>query len=82
MANLIPQDLDQAKAGKCTFNQQQLEILGYLVNKDGIRLQPTKVEAINNMAPPTNIKEVRRFLGMVEFHRAMIPQFAQYSLPY
>ena len=39
----------------------------------------THVEAINNMAPPTNIKEVRRFLGMVGFHRAMIPQFAQYS---
>ena len=68
-----------AKASKCTFNQPRLEILGYLVDQDGIRPQHTKVEAIHNMAPPTNIKEVRRFLGMVGFHRTMIPQFAQYS---
>ena len=70
-----------AKASKCTFNCRQLEILGYLVDKDGVRPQPKKVEAIKNMAPPTNIKELKRFLGMVGYHCLMIPNFARYSTP-
>ena len=67
------------KASKCTFQERQLEVLGFMVDEQGIRPQPKKVEAIKNMPPPTNIQEVRRFLGMVGFHRTMIPDYASYS---
>ena len=50
-----------------------------MVDEQGIRPQPKKVEPIKNMPPPTNIQEVRRFLGMVGFHRTMIPDYASYS---
>ena len=67
------------KASKYTFYERQLEVLGFVVDEQGIRPQPKKVEAIKNMPPPTNIQEVRQFLGMVGFHRTMIPDYASYS---
>ena len=43
----------------------QLKFLGHLVDEQGIHADPDKVTAITKMVPPTNISELRRFMGMV-----------------
>ena len=50
---------------KCQFRKHQLKFLGHLVDEQGIRADPDKVTATTEMVPPTNISELRRFMGMV-----------------
>ena len=50
---------------KCQFRKSQLKFLGHLLDQDGIQADPDKTSAIAEMSPPTNISELRRFMGMV-----------------
>lgn len=66
---------------KCKFYQSEFALLGYIVNKEGIRPDGKKVEAIRDMAPPCDVKGVQRFLGMVNYYRQCIPGFADLAAP-
>ena len=48
-----------------------MEYLGYLVTREGMKPQPKKVQAIHNMATPRTRKELRSFLGLVNYYRDM-----------
>ena len=61
---------------KCVLGKPSLEFLGYTVNEDGISPLAEKVEAIRATTPPTSIKELQRFLGMVGYYRKFIPNAA------
>ena len=61
---------------KCLLNQPELEFLGYQVSKDGISPLPERVAAIRKTSAPTSIKELQRFLGMVNYYRRFIPNAA------
>ena len=50
---------------KCEFSQRQLKFLGHIVNEQGIQADPDKTAAISDMPAPTNISELRHFMGMV-----------------
>ena len=58
-------------ASKSFFCQEELEYLGYWITRDGIQPLNKKVEAINNLATPTNRRQLRRFVGMVNYYRDM-----------
>ena len=49
---------------KCQFNRTNIKFLGQVVDGAGIRPDPDKIVAIQEMKPPTNITELRRFIGM------------------
>ena len=49
---------------KCEFKKKQLKFLGHIIDENGIRPDPDKVSAINKMKAPTNVTELRRFMGM------------------
>jgi len=49
----------------------ETEYLGYILTRDGIQPQTKKIEAILAIDPPTNVKQLRRFLGMVQYYRDM-----------
>ena len=61
----------RANVRKCTFASDRVEYLGYDISRNGIHPQPKKVEAILKMQPPTTKKQLRRFLGMVNYYRDM-----------
>jgi hypothetical protein len=61
----------RVNAEKSTFCAEEIEYLGYWISKSGIQPIPKKVEAIKNMVRPTTRKELRRFIGMVNYYRDM-----------
>ena len=66
---------------KCVFGVSEITFLGHLVTQEGIKPLPQKVEAIENFLPPTNLKQLRRFLGMVNYYRRFIPNCADTLRP-
>ena len=63
---------------KCVLGVKELDFLGFHVNNDGIVPLPDKVDAIRATKPPTSIKELQRFLGMVGYYRRNIKSAAHH----
>ncbi|KAL8615932.1 hypothetical protein ACOMHN_034608 [Nucella lapillus] len=53
--------------GKCEFRKKEIEFLGHIITKDGVKPDPEKVAAILNMPDPNNVTELRRTLGMINY---------------
>ena len=66
---------------KCEIAKTQVKFLGQLIDKHGIHPDPGKVSAIKQMKAPTNITELRRFLGMLNQLGKFIPQLAEATKP-
>lgn len=69
------------KPTKCHFARAELEYLGHLITRDGNKTNPRLVSAVKEFPCPTNLNEVRRFLGMASFYRRFIPNFARLASP-
>jgi hypothetical protein len=59
----------KVNAHKCFWGTDETEYLSYILSRDEIKPQPKKIEAILAIKPPTKVKELRRFLGMVQYYR-------------
>jgi transposase InsO family protein len=66
---------------KCVFGQPEVTFLGYSVSADGIRPLDSKVQAINDFPAPQTIKQLRRYLGMLNFYRRFVPGAARILVP-
>ena len=66
---------------KCQFAQTEVPFLGHLVSREGIKMDPRKVAAIDNMELPTDITQLRSFLGATSHYRKFIKDYAQIALP-
>ena len=64
------------KQAKCEFLMSAVEYLGHLIDQDGIRPLPNKVAAIVKAPSPTNIQELRSFLGLLNYYGKFIPNLA------
>jgi hypothetical protein len=53
------------------FCTPEIEYLGYILTREGIKPQPKKVQAILELNPPTTVKELRHFLRMVQNYQYM-----------
>jgi RNase H-like domain found in reverse transcriptase/Reverse transcriptase (RNA-dependent DNA polymerase)/Integrase zinc binding domain/Retroviral aspartyl protease/Chromo (CHRromatin Organisation MOdifier) domain/DNA N-6-adenine-methyltransferase (Dam) len=71
----------QVKLKKCSFGKVSVPFLGFLVTKEGIRPDPAKVRAVQDWPVPTNVTEVRSFLGFTGFCRRFIRDYARIALP-
>ena len=56
---------------KSFFGRSEIEYLGYMLTRNGVKPVQKKVDAILSIAPPKNIKQLRSFLGMVNYYRDM-----------
>ncbi len=61
----------KVNVAKSLFCAHEIEYLGYILTREGIKLQPKKVQAILALNPPNNVKELRHFLGMEQYYQDM-----------
>ena len=47
------------------FSNDQLKFLGHTINEDGITADPAKVQAVLDLPPPSNVSQMRQFVGMI-----------------
>jgi hypothetical protein len=54
---------------KCCFAAKSVTFLGHVVNKDGTRPDPGKIEAVLHFPQPKTVTNVRLFLGLIGYYR-------------
>ena len=69
------------RSEKCIFGVKEIEFLGHLVTVDGIRPLPSKVTDIQCFAMPSKVKELQKFLGIINFYHRFIPNASSIMQP-
>ena len=64
------------KQEKCKFDQPQVEYLDHIISEQGISPSETKVQAIRDAPEPTNVTELRAFLGLLNYYGRFLPTFS------
>ena len=64
-----------AKFSKCEFWLDRVMFLGHVVSAEGVSVDPQKIEVIVNWERPTNVIEVRSFLGLAGYYRRFVEGF-------
>ena len=70
-----------AKFSKCEFWLEKVAFLGHVVSKDGIQVDPKKIEAVADWPRPTTVIEIRSFLGLVGYYRRFVKDFSKITTP-
>ncbi|KAM4061949.1 retrovirus polyprotein [Hirsutella rhossiliensis] len=72
----------QIDIDKCDFEAKSVKYLGFIVEAGkGIRVDPEKVQAIQQWQRPRSVKGVRSFLGFANYYRQFIPRFSNIAAP-
>src|SRR5579863_10557988 len=69
------------KAKKCQFFKKELAFLGHIVGEDSVKLDLDKVTAVQKQLVPTNLLELRQFLGLASYYRKFIQGFGEIAVP-
>ena len=64
---------------KCIFESDQVPFLGYLVSSTGIKPSDERIDIIRQYPLPKTVKELKRFLGLINFYRRCLPHSAEYQ---
>ena len=69
------------KLTKCCFGFNEVPFLGHIIGKDGLKMDPFKVEAIRKIKQPTTKTNIRAFLGLVGYYKHFIKDYALIARP-
>jgi hypothetical protein len=78
---ILQRDSWQVKRSKCAFAQQRIAYLGHVISGDGVVTDDSKIKSIREWPTPTNLKELRGFLGLTGYYRKFIAHYAVLSQP-
>ncbi|XP_071920638.1 uncharacterized protein [Coffea arabica] len=70
-----------AKFSKCEFWLEEISFLGHKISKEGIVVDPAKVEAVMNWKQPESPTDIRSFLGLAGYYRRFIKDFSRIAGP-
>ena len=69
------------KVSKCEWVRSEVEYLGHIVSESGVKKTPEYLEKVLNYPRPRTIRELREFLGLVNFQRKFVPQCSSIQKP-
>jgi len=69
------------KPEKCQWKVKEVEFLGMVIGPQGVKIQKEKIDGILSWPAPRNIKEVQKFLGLANYYRQFIKDFARIAAP-
>ena len=69
------------KPEKYKWKVREVEFLGVVIGPKGIEIQREKIEGVLNWLAPRNVKEVQKFLGLANYYRRFIKDFARITVP-
>ena len=70
-----------AKYSKCQFWLKEVEFLGHVLSGAGVAVNPNKISDVLNWKTPTNVSEIRSFLGLAGYYRRFIENFSKIAKP-
>ena len=70
-----------AKFSKCEFWLDKVQFLGHVISKDGISVDPAKIEAVSQWSAPTSVTEIQSFLGLAGYYRRFVEGFSTLAAP-
>jgi hypothetical protein len=70
-----------AKFSKCDFFQKKIHYLGHVISKEGVVVDPDKIESIMEWPTPKDISDIRSFMGLEGYYRRFIKGFSKIGCP-
>jgi len=64
------------KVSKCEFHKEEVKFLGFIVGKNGVCMDPKKVDLITSWPVPKSVHNIQMFLGLANFYRQFIKGFS------
>ncbi|GJW99581.1 putative reverse transcriptase domain-containing protein [Tanacetum coccineum] len=78
---LLKEEELYAKFSKCEFWLSKVQFLGHVIDSEGIRVDPAKIESIKDWASPNTPTEIHQFLGLAGYYRRFIEGFSKIARP-
>jgi len=69
------------KPSKCTLMQREVTFLGHVISHQGIATDPEKIKLIEEWPVPTNLKQLRGFLGLTGYYRRFVNGYSVITTP-
>ena len=70
-----------AHPDKCHFSEDIIEYLGFILSKDRLKMDPSKVQTIQDWPEPCKVKDVQSFLGFANFYCCFISDYSNIMIP-
>ena len=69
------------KLSKCQFAVSRVKYLGHILSPQGVSPDPEKISIVQDWQPPKNPKQIRQFLGLTNYYRRFVPNYANIAKP-